>query len=143
MNELAIIYLKYCVLEMNHRKERFIIAVQDTTDDVMLIFEEVNPDASRYGVIEHYYLFLHALTKEQALKILNDMKENRRASARSKLYHLLNNRTFMTDGESDGPVMFDDLIPDEWYDSWKEMESGITFITPQGYGEKEVSVKIW
>lgn len=49
----------------------------------------------------------------------------------------------MMDGESDGPVMLDDLIPDDWYDSWKEMESFITFITPQGYGEKDVSVEIW
>lgn len=134
------IHLRYCILERNHQKERFVIAVQDTTDDAMLIYEEVDPDTYIIKVVSYYVLFLHALTKEQAIQILDDMKEDKRASARSKLRRFFNNHTFITDGQTDSRIILDDLIPDDWYDSWKEMESTTVRYDAPAYFERNVRV---
>ena len=83
----------------------------------------------------------NALTLEQANEILKFLSEGntRKAGTLFKRYF----KGDEPDYSNMGPVMLDDMIPDEWYDVWKEMEGIITSTRHfLGYFECDVEERV-
>ena len=120
MSESCVHHLRYAVILTNKKTRRFIIAMQE--DHPVVFLREWVDDPFDEG--DYYTLYGNALTAEQAEEILDQMKAGDTRKARTLL-----KRYFRADDpvcEDVGPVMLDDMIPDEWYDSWKRMEGMIT-----------------
>ena len=83
------------------------------------------------------YTRVDPVVKKQAEEILDQMKEGDTRRARVLLRRFFRGEEPYCDGV--GPVVLDDMIPDEWYDTWKEMEGIITSIQHiTGYWEANV-----
>lgn len=114
------------------------IVVQDTTDYPLLFHRTLDPDYDLTYRFYEFALFDKALTKEQASEILDLMQQDKRVSARARLRHCIHvDDPICTHA---GEVMLDDMLPDDWYGSWKEMEACITTRWNQEYREADVLV---
>ena len=74
---------------------------------------------------DYYTLFKSALTAPEADEILFKLKDGNKREA-----NILLKRYFKPDGilcEHVGEMRLDDVVPDVWYDAWKEMSGPITF----------------
>ena len=138
MDKSRILHLRYGVVVINNKTERYIIAAVDTEDYPIVFLREWVDDSFAEG--DYYTLYSDALTMEQANKILEYLSEGNTRKAGSLI-----KRYFKYDDpycEDIGSVVLDDMIPDEWYDVWKELEGIITstrHIT--GYWEYDIEVK--
>ena len=135
MDKPCIGHLRYAVILTDYKTHRFIIALQDSTEYSAVFLREWVEDPFAEG--DYYSFYTKALTVSQAEEILNQMKARDTRKARSLLKRYFRDEEPYCDGV--GPVILDDMIPDEWYDAWKEMEFVITstkHIT--GYWEAEL-----
>ncbi len=109
-------HLRYGVILTDYKTRRFIIAMQEGYP-VVFLREWVDDPFAEW---DYYTLYGSALTSKQAEEILDQMKGGDTKRAR-----MLLKRYFRDDEpycEDVGPVVLDDMIPDEWYDSWEKME---------------------
>lgn len=135
MNDSCIRRLRYAVILTDHKTQRFIIALQDSVDYPIVFLREWVDDPFAEG--DYYSLYGNALTCSQAEEILDQMKEGDTRRARVLLRRFFRGEEPYCDGV--GPVVLDDMIPDEWYDAWKDMEGIITSIQHiTGYWEANV-----
>ena len=117
------IHLRFGVIVSDYKTRRHIVATQSITDYPLVFLREWEDDPYEMG--DYYFLYDgHGLTMEQATEILDFMEQGNTRRARALLKHNL--KTDEAVCENYGPVMLDDMIPDDWYDSWKEMEGIIT-----------------
>ena len=128
-------HVRYAVILTDYKRCRYIIAVQDSEDYPIVFLREWVEDP--YFPADYYTLYGNALAKCQAEEILELMKARDTSKARSLL------KKFIKDDEpyceQVGPVILDDMIPDEWYDVWKEMEFVITsYRHITGYWEADI-----
>ena len=127
--------LRYAAILTDYKTRRFIIALRDTKDYPVVFLREWVEDPFVEG--DYYSLYGNALAISQAEEIMNQLKTGNTRKARSLLKKYFRDEKPYCDGV--GPVTLDDMIPDEWYDAWKEMEFVITstrHIT--GYWEAEL-----
>ena len=135
MNDSCIRRLRYAVILTDHKTQRFIIALQDSVDYPIVFLRKWVDDPFAEG--DYYSLYGNALACSQAKEILDQMKEGDTRRARVLLRRFFRGEEPYCDGV--GPVVLDDMIPDEWYDAWKEMEGTITSIQHiTGYWEANV-----
>ena len=129
-------HLRYAAILTDYKMYRFIIALQDSIHYPLVFLREWREDPRAGG---DYYLFdRKALTFSQAEEILDQMKAGDTRKARALLKGYLKDKKPDCDGV--GPVVLDDMIPDEWYDAWKKMEHIITAsMHIAGYWEAELS----
>lgn len=131
-------HLRYGVIVADYKKCRFIIARVDT-EDYPLVFlrESVDEEGNFSKYHESYTLYDAALSASQADEILECLKEDDMRKARTLL------KRYLTDCDAIcvdvGPIVLDDMIPDDWYDVWKEME-GIIIISRHHPGYYEAVV---
>ena len=100
---------------------------------------------SAYSFYSVYSLYgADALTLAQANEILDFLKAGDSRKAITKFKRYFNNEA-KPYCEQVGQVVLDDMIPDEWYDAWKEMECIITSSKDtRGYWETYVKERgIW
>jgi hypothetical protein len=124
MNDSCIRRLRYAVILTDHKTQRFIIALQDSVDYPIVFLREWVDDPFAEG--DYYSLYGNALTSSQAEEILDQMKAGDTRRARVLLKRFFRGEEPYCDGV--GPVVLDDMIPEEWRDAWKEMEGIITSI---------------
>ena len=122
MDKPCIDHLRYAAILTDYKTRRFIIALQDSTEYSAVFLREWVEDPFAEG--DYYSFYTKALTVSQAEEILNQMKARDTRKARSLLKRYFRDEEPYCDGV--GPVILDDMIPDEWYDAWKEMEFVIT-----------------
>ncbi len=115
-------HLRYAAILTDHKTHRFIIALQDSEDYPVVFLREWVDDPFVEG--DYYSLYGNALTRSQAEEILDQMKAEDTRKARTLLKRHFNDDEPYCDEV--GPIVLDDMIPDEWYDTWKEMENVIT-----------------
>lgn len=118
MDKPRIFHLRYGVIEINYNKERYTIAAIDT-EDYPIVFLRVMADDPVDGG-DYYTLYDNALTMEQATEILEYLSAGNTRKAGSLLKRYL--KVGDPCCENVGSITLDDMIPDEWYDVWKEME---------------------
>ena len=139
MDEPTIFHLCYGVIVINKKTERYIIATVDTEEYPLVFLREWIDDPFEEGY--YYSLYGNALTMVQANEIFGFL-----ASGNTRKAGTLLKRYFRDDDpycECVGLLVLDDMIPDEWYDVWKEMEGIITsskHIT--GYWEYDVETQV-
>ena len=135
MSKPRIHHLRYAAILADHKTRRFIIAFQDTEAYPVVFLREWVDDPFAEG--DYYSLYGNALTSSQAEEILDQMKAGDTRKARMLLKRYFRDEEPYCDGI--GPVVLDDMIPDEWYDAWKEMENIITITRHiTGYWEADV-----
>lgn len=132
-----LIHVRYGVIVANKRSERYIIAVSDVAEYPIVISRIVDEkDPFDDG---GYYGFYDGVKGEQANDILDLLRDNEKTKGRTKLRKTLEKLGPYVDGV--GPVVLDDLIPDEWYDAWKDMEGIVTAEKHiDGYWDKNIMV---
>ena len=122
MDNSKVSHLCYGVIIANKKSERYIIATLDTEDYPIVFLREWIDDPFAEG--DYYTLFGNALTMEQAKEILGCIAEGNTRKAGTLL------KRYFKDAdpycEEVEPIVLDDMIPDEWYDAWMEMEGIIT-----------------
>lgn len=113
---MDIFHLRYGVILTAGGHRRYIIAVQNTISDPLVIMRE----EELYGDLEldYYYLYEHALTLSQAEEILHKLEEEKDAEGLLEQYF---------DGSRPacagvGLTALERAIPDKWYPSWEKME---------------------
>lgn len=150
-----IFHLRYGVFLTDYKTRRYVIATIDAENypdypDYPIVFlhelfesfeEETDyqlddyPNSSFAGKHSPGNLFslfslygADALTLEQANEILDLLKagDSRKAITKFKRYFNSNINSATPYCEQVNEVVLDDMIPDEWYDAWKEMEFIIT-----------------
>lgn len=141
-DEPRIMHLRYGVIVTDYRKCRFIISRVDSEDYPLLFLREwVDEKYDPYGWGERYTLWDAALSASQADEILEYLEEDDMRKARTLLKRYLTNCKAICEGV--GPDMLDNMIPDTWYDVWKEMEPIITVIGHHpGYYEADVTEQL-
>ncbi len=117
-----IIHVRYGVIVANKRSERYIIAASDVAEYPIVISRIADEDDSFDD--GGYYGLYDGVKVEQANDILDLLRDNEKTKARTKLRKTLEQLGPYVDGV--GPIVLDDLIPDEWYDAWKDMEGIVT-----------------
>ena len=132
-------HLRFGVILLNSKTERYIISRVDTEDYPLVFLREWIDDPFAEG--DYYALWgYNALTDTQADEVLDMLKKGETRKARSLFQrYFKDNDPYISDI---GPSVLDDMIPEEWYDVWKEMEGIITstkHIT--GYWECDVEEK--
>ena len=121
-------------------------AVKDNSNDSFnSSFAGRHTPSNLYSLYSVYSLYgADALTLEQANEVLDFLKagDSRKAITKFKRYFNNDAEPYC---EQVGEVVLDDMIPDEWYDAWKEMEFIITSSKDtKGYWEKDVKERgIW
>ena len=135
MDNSQVLHLCYGVIIANNKSERYIIATIDTESYPIVFLREWIEDSFAEGA--YYTLYGNALTMEQAKEIMGYLAEGNTRKAGTLL------KRYFKDSdpycEEVGPVVLDDMIPDEWYDAWKLMESIITSTSHvTGYWECDV-----
>lgn len=119
------IHLRYGVIVTNYKAFRFIIALQNiSAKPIVFVREYVSEDQDPYDYGDYYALYKKALSSSQAEEILSFLKEDNMRKARTLLKRYFQDASPICEGV--GPIVLDDMVPDEWYDSWKRMEAIIT-----------------
>lgn len=130
-----IIHVRYGVIVANKRSERYIIAASDVAEYPIVISRIVDEDDSFDD--GGYYGLYDGVKVQQANDILDLLRDNEKTKARTKLRKTLEQLGPYVDGV--GPIVLDDLIPDEWYDAWKDMEGIVTAEKHiDGYWDKNI-----
>ena len=139
LREPQTLHLRYGIILTDYKMKRYIIARADTLDRPLVIIREKIDDPD-YMWSERYLMSRGALTPQQADVILDELKKDDMRKARSLLKKNIADKGFIS---ADGPVELDDMIPDDWYDCWKEMEGEITVWRDlPGYTETDVVEQI-
>lgn len=117
--------LRYGVIVTNYEAFRFIIAMHNiSADPIVFVRQFISMDQDRYDYGDYYALYDNALSASQAEEILALLKDDKMQKARTLLKRYFQNDSPICEGV--GLIMLDDMIPDKWYDSWKQMEVIIT-----------------
>ena len=158
-------HLRYGVFLTDYKTRRYVIATIDTENYPVVFLREQVEDVTPKGYMSGRYTSgrnmsgrnmsyklrsvyslygTDALTLEQANEVLDFLKagDSRKAITKFKRYFNNDAEPYC---EQVGEVVLDDMIPDEWYDAWKEMEFIITSSKDtKGYWEKDVKERgIW
>ena len=120
-NRWPIIHLRYGVIVVNKNTERYIIAMADNADYPIIISREWIDFPCAEG---EYYSFYDEAGMQDVKMILDLLEEGETAKARTKLKKSLDHISPYIDAVD--AAVLDDIIPDEWYDAWKEMEGLVT-----------------
>lgn len=136
-SQWPIIHLRYGVIVANKKTERYVIAVSDSVDYPIIISRTWHDFPCAEG---EYYALYDAIDMENAISILDLLKNDETSRARTKLKKSLACVGPYVDTISE--VVLDDMIPDEWYDAWKEMEGIITISKHvPGYWEEDIQTQ--
>lgn len=130
-------HLRFGAILTDYKTRRFLIATQDTIDHPLVFLREEFIDAGTY-----YALYDNALTSDQAKEILDLLEADNTQKARRLLKkHFKEDKPRCQDV---GPAYLDDMIPDEWYLAWKEMEGIITSsVHLVGYASAELREELY
>ena len=133
--EPRIFHLRYGIILTDYKKKRYTVARMDAADYPLVILRE-RIDEPEYMCHERYMMGTAALTSGQADEILDMLQSDDMRRARSLLKRHYSEEHALS---ADGPVELDDMIPDIWYDCWREMETEITMHRDlPGYAEVDV-----
>ncbi len=118
-----------------YRSARYIIAASDVAEYPIVISRIADEDDSFDD--GGYYGLYDGVKVEQANDILDLLRDNEKTKVRTKLRKTLEQLVLYVDGV--GSIVLDDLIPDEWYDAWKDMEGIVTAEKHiDGYWDKNI-----
>lgn len=117
------VHLRFGVILTDNMSNRYIIARQSTEDYPVVFLRQWDDDPWAEG--DYYSLYgSSALTTEKADDILTLLQSGETRKARTLFKrHFKDNDPYC---DYVGPVVLDDMIPDDWYDAWKQMESIIS-----------------
>ena len=141
MKKTRIFHLRYGIILADYKKKRYIVARIDEADYPLVFLREWGEgEEGRYW--GRYYLYDKGLSVKEADEFLGYMKDEDTRKARAFLKKHLNTQSPLC--EDRGEVVLDDMIPDIWYDCWKEMEAEITMWRDiPGYAEVDVEEQVF